>query len=455
MKKHLLLPILFCAFTTASFAQISPGLLARLDFVLDSVCTANNIKGASAAVLMPGQGTWTGTYGESYAGAPITEDMHFGIGSNTKTFAATMMLKLQEDGLLSLDDTIGTWIQNVQNVDGQITIRQLLNHTSGLYSFTNNPNYFASVNADVTAIWQPEDILQFIYAPVFAPGTDWEYSNTNYLLAGLIVKAVLGTSYHQALRDSILDPQGLAATAFFPFETPTGPIPHAWSQYFGQPYLVDGVDVNWEHTANFSMAGAAGCIMSTAEDNVKFWNKLMSGNIISSASLDEMKQSVNLGGGTGYGLGVFRRSNFNGHLAYNHGGTNVCWINENIYDDVTGTCISVLTNQDSVSNSVLLTKVVAALHKETIGPLTVDPTDTRGLEIAIYPNPASKFVNIQSMNDGLTMRLHDISGREVMDQRLNNGTTQIMLDNIANGIYMIHVTNKEDRTVFTKKLSVY
>ncbi len=454
MKKLLLLPILFFACTTSLFAQMSPGLQGRLDLVLDSVCTVYNIKGASAAVLMPGQGTWTGTFGESHAGTPITEDMYFGIGSNTKTFTSALMLKLQENGLLDLDDTIGTWIQNVQNVNGQITIRQLLNHTSGLYNFINNPTFYPSINANVSAIWQPEDVLPFIYAPIFPPGTDWGYSNTNYLIAGLIIKAVVGTSYHQALRDSILDPQGLTNTVFFPFETPTGPIPHGWSQYFGAPYLIDGIDVNWEHNALLSMEGAAGAIMSTAEDNVIFWDKLMSGNIINNASLNEMKQTIYIGGGTGYGLGIFRDSVFNGHAIYSHGGTNACWFNENIYDDVTGTCVSVLTNQDSISNGILLTVVVAALHKETLGPLSVTSTN-KGSDISVYPNPANKYVNINTSEDDLVMYLSDISGRAIIDQRLNKGTTEIPLENIASGIYMIRIMNNDKQTVFSNKLSVY
>jgi D-alanyl-D-alanine carboxypeptidase len=453
MKKLLLLPILFFACTTSTIAQISPGLQARLSFVLDSVCSEYNIKGASAAVLMPGQGTWTGTYGESHTGVPITTDMFFGIGSNTKTFTSSLMLKLQEDGLLSLDDTIGTWIQGVANVNGQITIRQMMNHTSGLYSFTNHPNFGPSINADVTAIWPPEDVLQFINAPLFAPGTSWSYSNTNYLLAGLIIKAVTGTSYNDALRDSILNPQGLNNTVDYPFQTPSGTIPHAWSHYFGAPYLIDGVDVGWEHTANFSMAGAAGAIMSTAEDNVKFWNKLMSGNVINSSSLTEMKQTIAIGAGLGYGLGIFRRANFNGHAAYTHGGTNVCWINENIYDDVTGTCISVLTNQDSISNSILLTRVVAALHKETLGPLSVTQTGNTS-DIKAYPNPAHNDINIET-DEAVTVQLTDISGKKILNTMLQNGTNNIPLQGISTGLYFLQLTNSNGQVVHSGKVSVY
>lgn len=454
MKIHLFLPFLFFACTSASYAQMSPGLQARLDFVLDSVCTANNLKGASAAVLMPGQGTWTSTYGESYAGTPITTDMQFGIGSNTKTFTSTLLLKLQENGQLDLDDTIGTWIQNVPNVNGQITVRQLLNHTSGLYNFTNSPGFNTTIGTDPHAMWQPEDVLQFIGAPVFAPGTDWEYSNTNYALAGMIISDILGVPYHQAIRDSILTPNGLNNTINFPYEQSGITIPHYWSVYLGAPYLVDGEDVNYSQNAMATMANAAGAIFSTAEDNVRFWNKLLSGDIINSNSLQEMQECIYLSPATRYGLGIFRRSNFNGHVAYNHGGTNLGFINENIADSITGTCISVLTNQDSVSNSIILTKVIAALHKETTGPLSVSNMN-RASSISVYPNPCNKYVNITTTEDDLVMHLTDISGREIMYQQLNKGTTEIMLENIASGIYMIRLTNKDKQILFTSKLSVY
>jgi D-alanyl-D-alanine carboxypeptidase len=173
-------------------AQISPLFTAHFQHIVDSVCKKNNIKGVSVAILIPGDGIWTGVYGESHAGVPITTDTYFPIGSNTKTFTASILLKMQENGMLSLDDTIGTWLQNIPNVNGQITIRQMLNHTSGLYSYTDTSAFFTAMNSDYHHIYQPEDMLQYISTPVFAPGTKWEYSNTNFLLAGLIIKQVLG-----------------------------------------------------------------------------------------------------------------------------------------------------------------------------------------------------------------------------------------------------------------------
>ena len=451
MRKFLLPLVILCAFAEHSSAQISGGLLARYQFVLDSVCTASNIKGASAAVLMPGQGIWKGAYGESHSGQPITTDMLFGIGSNTKTYVSTLLLKLQEDGLLSLDDTIGTWIQAVPNVNGQVTVRQLLNHSSGIYNFTNHPGFNTALNNDFTAVWQPEQVLQFIDVPSFAPGAGWEYSNSNYLVAGLIVKDIMGTSFEVALRDSILAPLGLNNTVFFPFETPTGTVPHSWSIYFGQPYLQDiFTGFGYDHTAMFSMASAAGAIMATAEDNVVFWDKLHSGNIINNNSLQEMRTFIPISGSKKYGLGIFRINSFNSRVVFSHGGTNIGFINENIVDSISGVCISVLTNQDSVSNAILLQRLITVLHRESFGPLAVQAVTSRPVNAVLYPNPARDYININTgTQEELAVSITDISGREISRQSITTIGT-VSLQGLTSGVYYVAISRKNEVPVIYK-----
>ena len=163
--------------------------------------------------------------------------MLFGMGSDTKTYTATLILKLQEAGLLSLDDTIGKWIHNRPNINGQIRVRQLLNHTSGLFNYLQHPSWASSTYANLNRVWQPEEILPFVLAPDFAPGTGWNYSNTNYLVAGLIIKAVLNQPAYVTLRSRILAPQGLNNIFYYPNETPTGTIPHVWSPIATHTYM--------------------------------------------------------------------------------------------------------------------------------------------------------------------------------------------------------------------------
>lgn len=107
---------------------------------------------------------------------PITTDRTFTIGSNTKTYVALFLLKLQEQGVLSLNDTIGTWIKNKPYVNGKVTIRQLLNHTSGFGDFSYNPDFIAAIKADFNRVWQPEEMCQFFATPYFStPGSGYDY----------------------------------------------------------------------------------------------------------------------------------------------------------------------------------------------------------------------------------------------------------------------------------------
>lgn len=440
----------------SSQAQIASAYAGRLQTVLDSVGKRFHIKGLSAAVYRPGEGMWMGAYGESYSGVPITTDMYFPIGSNTKTYTSCIMLKLQEAGMLSLDDTIGTWLQNIPNVSGQITIRQMLNHTSGLFSYTDDPGFFTALNSDYTKVWQPEDMLQFIGTPDFAPGTSWEYSNTNYLLAGLIIKKIFNEPYDVTVRRMILDPQGFTNTIVYPAEK-RGTIPHGWSVITNNGPLEDMmVSANYDNTAFLSMATSAGAIVATAEDVAKFWVALMNGKIINNNSLAEMKQFVKLDAHNGYGLGLFRTTPVNGHIVYGHGGTCFGYLNENMVDSTNGITIAVLTNQDSVDNDQIFNWVVTALHKNTLqmAPLSIAGNEIYD-EIKIYPNPASNYIDVNMGNNpNSKFELIDITGRNVINTNVGANNNHVSLSDVMPGFYLIRVSNTEKGILRTQKLQV-
>ncbi len=455
MKKQLFLLVLFLScISRYAVAQIDPVYAGLLQYTLDSVCKKNKIKGISAAVYVPNQGIWTGVYGESHAGVQITPDMYFPIGSNTKTFTAAIILKLQENGQLSINDTIGKWLINIPNVNGQITVKQLLNHTSGLYSYTDNPDFFADLNADYAHVYQPEDMLKYIKAPIAAPGAPWSYCNTNFLLLGLIIKNITGQPVYKNYRDMIFDPQGFSHTVFYPQEQPNGTIPHGWADA-GKNYMEDmQVAYNYENTAFLSMATSAGAIVSTASDNVRFWNNLMTGQIINAGSLAQMTDVLPLSTAFGYGLGIMRLKNFNGHTVYSHGGTCFGYLNENVYDSIKGLAITVLSNQDSIDNDMLSARVVKALHKIA---LNIPPTTVHALNVdagvRAYPNPASDRL-IVSMNniDTAVMDVYDMTGRKVMHQVIYKGDNNVYL-NIAEGSYISRIESN-GQLLYTHKLRI-
>src|SRR5690606_24465461 len=131
--------------------------------------------------------------------------------------------------------------------------------------------------------------------------------------------------------------------------------PHSWSANLNGSVHEDLVAVNnYSHNAMFSLASSAGAIMATAKDNALFWDKLMSGQILNSSSMAEFETLVPISMGQGYGLGVFKLNSFNGRTIVSHGGTNIGFINDNLHEKASGVSITMLTNQDSISNSILL-----------------------------------------------------------------------------------------------------
>lgn len=451
--KKLLLALLIIAAQHDATAQLNYTYSKRLDDVFDSVCNRFKIKGVSASIVVPNEGTWERCYGVSHPGVPISKDMYLGIGSNTKTYFSALMLKLQEQGKLDLDDTIGTWVQH-PNIPGHITIRQCLNHTSGLFSFTSSSKMNDYILPDYTKIWPIDSVLNMVEPPVAAPGGAWDYCNTNYTIAGLIVRSVTGKALHVALRDEILTPQGLNETFFYPFETPNGTIPHSWSAVLSSGSAMDDLVVthSYSHNAVFSLASSAGAIMATARDNALFWDKLMSGKILNTSSMAEFETLVPVSPAQGYGLGVFKLNSFNGRTIVSHGGTNFGFINDNIHDKTSGVSITMLTNQDSVSNSVLLGNCISALHKVTIQYTGIDEATITQSNIQVYPNPANNELNI-SVDDKGQAYLYDITGKAILNSALTTGTNKISLHALAAGTYYINITTG-DNTVHRQTIQV-
>lgn len=445
MKKILLLLLTLISINTVAPAQLNYIYNKRLNEVFDSVCNLYNIKGASAAIVVPNEGTWERGYGISHGTVNITPSMYLGMGSNSKTYFAVLMLKLQEQNKLSLDDTIGKWVTNQPNIPGNITIRQLLNHTSGLYSFTSNSKMNDYILNDYTRIWPIDSVFNLVEPPKATPGGPWDYSNTNYTVAGVIIEAVTGKTAYKALRDEILMPHGLSETYCFPQETPTGTIPHSWSNLLNTSNSMEDLIAvhNYSHNAMFSLAYTAGALMCTAKDNALFWDKLMSGQILNSSSMTEFETFVPISTGQGYGLGVFKLDNFNGRPIVSHGGTNVGFINDNIHDKTSGVTITILTNQDSVSNSILLDQCIRALHKVTIRYTDINNVSL-GEDISVYPIPAKNELFITTPTQNAKILLYNINGRVSATQQLQKGKNTINVSDLPTGTYFININNKNE-----------
>lgn len=262
-------------------------------------------------------------------GAPVPLDAEFRIGSATKTFIATVILQLVGEHRMSLDDTVAHWLPGVVsgngNDGGRITVRELLQHTSGIYNYTDDFPALTSTAAFEAHRFDNYTAAQLVaiamrHAPLFAPGTSWSYSNTNYVLAGMIINRVTGQSWAQQVNERIIAPLGLRHT-ITPGADPFVPGPHAegYSDFGAGPT----VDVTvWNTTA----ADAAGSMISTTDDLSRFYRALLGGRLLRPAQLAEMETTVPapdldpVTSGARYGLGLGWLPASCGGGYYSHGG---------------------------------------------------------------------------------------------------------------------------------------
>ncbi|WP_328390971.1 beta-lactamase family protein [Streptomyces sp. NBC_00400] len=262
---------------------------------------------------------YTAGVGDLATGSKVPRDGQVRIGSNTKVFTAVVVLQLVSEGKIGLDATVDTYLPGLVRGDGidgrHLTMRQLLQHTSGL------PNYTAYLGDDAR-YFEPRDLLDIAlqHKADFAPGTKWEYSNTNYVLAGLIIQKVTGRPLAEELDRRIIKRIGLRHTSFpAPGDrTIREPHPHGYYRASAGAPLRDTtvMDPSW--------GWAAGQMISTNSDLNRFFTALLAGRLLPAAQLAQMRTTVPapyLGPGARYGLGLVSRPLSCGGVYWGHGGS--------------------------------------------------------------------------------------------------------------------------------------
>ncbi|MER5784037.1 serine hydrolase domain-containing protein [Streptomyces mobaraensis] len=254
----------------------------------------------------------------------------FRIGSISKVFSSVVLLQLEAEGKVDLDDTLERRLPGVVRGNGndgsRITIRQVLNHTSGLYNYTDDEGIRKSLSTDFFKhrydTRKPADLVRtaLSHRPNFQPGTDWRYSNTNYILAGMLIEKLTGHSYADEIGRRILKPLGLRATTL-PGTSAGVPGPHgrAYSKLFD-----DSTTKVYDTTEqNPSWAWAAGEIISTTGDLNRFYSALLGGRLLPERQQRELLTAVPSTGDpgqTGYALGISRAVTSCGTQVWLHSG---------------------------------------------------------------------------------------------------------------------------------------
>ena len=252
--------------------------------------------GARSAVVVVVDGLQT--YAAAHPRRAAPERVRFRVGSVTKTFTATIVLQLVRDGRIALDAPLARYLPWTGSKGRRITIRDLLNHRSGLVNFTEFGGWMAS--AEVSATIRPRDVLRFVLGHdlLFRPRSIWSYSNSNYVALGLVIEAVTRRSFVQELERRIFRPLDLEATELASTRKVRG--------------LADSGANPW-------LPWAAGGIVSSPRDLARFYGALLGGRILPPRLLEEMKRTVDVGGVGGYGLGISSTPLSCG-TAWGHGG---------------------------------------------------------------------------------------------------------------------------------------
>src|SRR5205085_6706908 len=293
-----ILILAFASLSATAQSELSPDLQQKIDKLAMDALAKTGVPSASVALVKDGRIVYLKAYGDARIEprVPATTDMRYSVGSISKQFTATAILLLQEEGKLSLDDKVSKFIPNLTRAN-EVTIRQLLSHTSGYQDYWPQDYVMPFMLQPVTA----EKILDlWARKPLdFDPGTKWQYSNTNYVIAGVIVEKVARMPLLQLLQERVFNPLGIKST----FDTDSGPLtendPRGYLRFaLGPLRPAPKEGKGWMF--------AAGELAMTAEDLAKWDVSVINQTVMKPASYREMQTDVLLKNGldTHYGLGV-------------------------------------------------------------------------------------------------------------------------------------------------------
>lgn len=359
----------FPAFTQ-TVDTIDPAIRSRVDRIATQVLEQTGVPSASLAVVVHGKLAYTHAYGKARLDppAPATPEMRYSIGSISKQFTAAAILILQQQGKLSLDDAVGKYVSGLTR-GNEVTIREILSHTSGYQDYWPEDYVMTPMLEPITA----QKILdKWAKMPLdFEPGTQWQYSNTNYVIAGAIVEKVSGQKLMDFLEEHIFHPLGMRSVWNSDEASLTRTDATAYYRHALGPLRVAPKEGRgWMF--------AAGELAMTAHD-LGLWDaSLLARSVLDPQSYNQMFTDVKLKSGkeTHYGLGV-QVTTLDGHRAIEHSGEVSGFVSDNIVMIDDGVAVAVLTNQDAVGAA----STIADLAAPVVAGYPLTPPEQQALDI--------------------------------------------------------------------------
>ena len=388
--------------SVAAQTQLSAELREKIEKLVTDTLAKSGVPSASVAIVKDGQIAYAKAYGDARLEprTPATAEMRYGIGSISKQFTATAILLLQEQGKLSLDDKVARFIPDLTRAN-EVTIRQLLSHTTGYQDYWPQDYVMPMMLQPVTA----EKILdQWARKPLdFDPGTKWQYSNTNYVIAGVIVEKASGMPLLQFLSEKVFTPLGMKSVANIDQEKlgdtdPTGYLRYALGPLRPAPKEGKG----WLF--------AAGELAMPAQELARWDIGIIDRKLMKPSSYREFETEVLLknGSSTRYGLGVFLGME-GGHRAISHGGEVSGFTAENIVFPDDRVAVAVLTNQDAAGAAGPIAHGIAPLLLATDDPATpqklaqarriFDGLQQGTIDRSLFTDNANSYFSEQALKD--------------------------------------------------------
>jgi len=380
--------------------------------VIDQTALQTMVANTAKELLVPGalvllrtpQGEFTATYGTTQLGtaSPPGPRTHFRIASNTKTMTAAVIMQLAQEGKVSVDDPVSKYVTGVPNGDN-ITIAQLLEMRSGLFSYTDDPIMSATMDTDPAKVWTTAEVLAIAFAhpPNFPPGARYEYSNTNYALLGVVAEKVDGRPLSQQMHDRLFDPLVMQDTELPASNVNSIPEPFSHGYLYGSssvaltgepPYSPEvqaaaraGTLLPRDYTGvNHSFAAAAGGVISTANDLATWIKALVTGRVLNAAYqrswLDSLQpEDPSKPEGQKYGYGIAQLS-WGPNTIYFHGGETPGYNSKISYDLANDVTLIIWTNltislDGQQTANTLWVKVLDHIYK--VSPLAPSPSSTK------------------------------------------------------------------------------
>jgi D-alanyl-D-alanine carboxypeptidase len=340
---------------------VPDALAARLQRRLDKLRARYAIPGVSATVILADGSTWTGTSGMANVKKKtrVKPDTAFALASVSKTYTAALVLALANEGTLDLDARVSALLPKVR-IAGKATVRQLLDHTSGLPDYFLHGKIDRALFADRDRAWTSRDVFKYVGKPIFPAGRGWYYSNTNYALLGLVAEAVDGRPLAEQLRSRFFEPLGLDHTWEQVDEEPQGPVAHGYrvTGSTSRPTftdLSDGTTVV-PFTSVVTAAAGAGSVAGTSGDVARWARALYAGEVLPRdtvrAMIADARKTAKFRPKIGYGLGV-QVTTLDGRPAIGHSGRLAGFRSVVRYLPSEGITIAVLTNEAKQDPTVI------------------------------------------------------------------------------------------------------